>query len=122
MIAASAAGAGPVRRARRAPGGDARCRFVFLLAAGGLLWAWRTGASRTSPMKTASRGFSCSAFAAHHRQADPGAAADGRRAALGGHRRPRWAHEAEPMPVEDARRLLGVADASLRKSAPPTAA
>jgi hypothetical protein len=83
--------------------------FVFLLAAGGLLWAWATGRLKGF---TYEDGVAAALFLLGLRllttgKLVPGALLMGGALLWAAHRR-RRAPRARPMPLEDARRLLGV--------------
>jgi hypothetical protein len=85
--------------------------FVFLLAAGGLLWAWATGRLKGF---TYEDGVAAALFLLGLRllttgKLVPGALLMGGALLWAAHRR-RRPPRTMPMPIEDARRLLGVAE------------
>jgi hypothetical protein len=91
--------------------------FVFLLAAGGLLWAWATGRLKNF---TYEDGVAAALFLLGLRLLTTGRMLIGATLMSGAilwaaHRR-RAPRKPKPMPIEDARRLLGVGEgASLQE-------
>ena len=87
--------------------------FVFLLAAGGLLWAWSTGRLKNF---TYEDGVAAGLFLLGLRllttgKVLPGAALMAGALLWGAHRR-RQLSRPPAMPIDDARRLLGVSEAA----------
>ncbi|HZG09666.1 MAG TPA: DnaJ domain-containing protein [Allosphingosinicella sp.] len=85
--------------------------FIILIAAGGLLWGWTTGRLKNF---TYEDGVAAALFLLGLRllttgKLIPGAALMGGALLWAAHRR-RQVQKPRPMPVEDARRLLGVSE------------
>jgi hypothetical protein len=88
--------------------------FLFLLAAGGLLWAWATGRLKNF---TYEDGVAAALFLLGLRLMTTGRVLIGAALMSGAilwaaHRRASGARKPRPMPIEDARRLLGVGEAA----------
>ena len=88
--------------------------FLILLAAGGLLWAWATGRLKgfTYEDGVAATLFLLGLSLMTKHQVLPGAILMSGAILWAAHRRASGGRKPKPMPVEDARRLLGVGEAA----------
>ena len=88
--------------------------FLILLAAGGLLWAWATGRLKgfTYEDGVAATLFLLGLSLMTKHQVLPGGILMGGALLWAAHRRASGGRKPKPMPVEDARRLLGVGEAA----------
>ena len=86
--------------------------FLILLAAGGLLWAWATGRLKgfTYEDGVAATLFLLGLSLMSKHQVLPGGLLMGGALLWAAHRRASGGRKPKPMPVEDARRLLGVGE------------